>query len=241
MLDLLKKMWVLLFGKMPGNKVSVAETLPEIKSPFDELMFGGQALQKLVCDCDFKTVLDVGSGSGAHSRILADSGKQVTAIDFGTSVYAEEHAQNITFVKGNYLTHTFDSKFDLVWACHVLEHQPNPNLFLCKLLNDTAEGGILAITVPPAKQKIVGGHVTIWNAGLLLYQLVLAGNNCRSAAILRYVYNITVLVTRESIEKLPELTYDNGDIEKLLTYFPPGFTEPFNGDIKELNWDSFKR
>jgi SAM-dependent methyltransferase len=234
MFDLLKKI-----RKVDAVDNTGAVLLPELRAPFDGLMFGGLGLQKLLSDCDFETVLDVGSGAGSHSAIMADKGKQVTAIDFGTSVYAAKHKDGIEYVAGNYLTHSFGRKFDLVWACHVLEHQPNPNLFLKKLLDDTADGGILAITVPPAKQKIVGGHVTIWNAGLVLYQLVLAGNNCRSASVLRYGYNITVLVHRKPIKSLPELTYDSGDIDRLSEYFPAGLSEPFDGDINELNWDSF--
>jgi SAM-dependent methyltransferase len=214
--------------------------LPELPELFNQLKFGAHALSKLIRDCSFETALDVGSGAGAHSKIMADAGKTVTAIDFGTSVYAAEHPAGVEFVTGNYLTHKFGKQFDLVWACHVLEHQPNPNIFLQKVLSDTAEGGLIAITVPPARPKrIAGGHVTMWNAGLLLYQLVLAGNNCQGAAILCYGYNISLIVQRIPIRQLPELTYDSGDIEKLLKYFPPGLSEPFDGDISEFNWDCF--
>ena len=38
------------------------------------------ALEKLIGEYGFETVLDVGAGDGKHSRIFRDNGKQVTAI-----------------------------------------------------------------------------------------------------------------------------------------------------------------
>ena len=108
--------------------------------------------------------------------------------------------------------------------------------FLKKIFNDLKEGGILAITVPPLKHEIVGGHVTLWNAGLLLYQLVLAGFNCKEVSVKSYGYNISVVLKKQSILNYPELSYDKGDIEKLHAFFPKGFYEPFNGDVRILNW-----
>lgn len=226
--------------KTPEQQPAAAQVAPVLEPPFDTVTFGGCALQKLLQDCSFESVLDVGSGSGAHSAIFADHGKDVTAVDFGTSVYAAQHRDDVDFKAGDYLTQIFDQPFDLVWACHVLEHQVNANSFIEKLLADTAPGGILAITVPPAKDEIVGGHVSLWNGGLLLYHLVLAGNDCRHAAILRYGYNITILVRRSEINALPELSYDNGDVERLLPFLPEGLSEPFDGNIQELNWESFR-
>ena len=124
----------------------------------------------------------------------------------------------------------------LFWASHVLEHQANPNLFLKKIHSNLKENGILAITVPPLKHEIVGGHLTLWNAGLLLYQLVLAGFNCSDASILTYGYNISIIIRKRSISDFPELSFDKGDIKKLSNYFPVGFEEPFNGNIRRLNW-----
>lgn len=85
------------------------------------------------------------------------------------------------------------------------------------------------------KNEIVGGHVSIWNAGLLIYNLVMAGFDCRRAAILRYSYNISCIIEKRSIVLPKDLNYDYGDIEKLSMYLPQGLAEGFNGDIYELN------
>ena len=203
---------------------------------FDSLMFSGCALQKLLSECDFETVLDVGSGSGEHSRILAEHGKKVTAVDFGKSPYYAAHAESVTYIQGDYGEKNFPVQFDAVWASHVLEHQPNSQLFLKKLLGDCREGGGIAITVPPLKHEIVGGHVSLWNAGLLLYHLVLAGVDCRNACVLQYGYNISVIVQKKTIGDPPELCFDKGDITRLIDYFPDGLSEPFDGNIQRLSW-----
>jgi SAM-dependent methyltransferase len=199
-------------------------------------IFSELALEALLAHCVFETVLDVGSGAGVHSKIFENNGKQVTSVDFGVSAYYQRTSDNREVVLGDYYECLFKERFDLVWASHVLEHQPNVNLFLKKVFQDLKEGGWFAVTVPPLKHQIVGGHVSLWNAGLLLYHLVLAGFDCSAASIKKYGYNISIVVQKRSIQKLPDLHYDTGDINRLSQYFPPGLRERFDGDIRELNW-----
>jgi len=196
----------------------------------------GQAIQKVLDDYQFHTVLDLGAGEGLHSRIFESHGKNVTAVDLGGSVYAQRANPDFNVISGNFMEIVFDKPFDCIWCSHVLEHQLNVNTFLRRISDNLVEGGILAITVPPLKHEIVGGHVSLWNAGLLIYNLVMAGFDCRNASLLRYSYNISCIVEKKSIKLPPNLTFDAGDIEKLASYFPPGLSEGFNGDIYELNW-----
>jgi SAM-dependent methyltransferase len=209
----------------------------QIDAPFDKVPFAGETLQYFVKNFEFDTVLDIGSGEGKHSDVLKESGKKVTSIDFGKSVYFEKRDELHDCIFGDYYTYEFETKFDAIWASHVLEHQPNPNLFLSKIHRDLKENGVLAITVPPLKNEIVGGHVTLWNAGLLLYQLVMAGFNCRNASIKSYGYNVSVVITKQSITVYPDLSYDNGDINLLKHFLPQSLSEPFDGKIQILNWN----
>ena len=209
-------------------------------------MFGQIGLLYLIKNYKFKTILDIGSGQGTHANILRACKKKVTEIDLGKSYYSTKRIKN-NFIHKDYLNIKFNKKFDAIWACHVLEHQPNPNLFLKKIHKDLKNNGILVITVPPLKDYIVGGHLSLWNAGLLLYNLILAGFDCKNASIKKYDYNITVIVQKKSI-KLPKLSYDYKDVEKLIDYFPTKLRnmsnkinnglllEGFNGNIKQLNW-----
>ncbi|MDO3383256.1 class I SAM-dependent methyltransferase [Gilvimarinus algae] len=207
-----------------------------VSSPFSMLPFAGETLAYFLENFEFDTVLDIGSGSGAHSQIMADMGKVVTAVDYGTSVYFEGRESSYACLFGDYNSMEFDEQFDAVWASHILEHQLNPNIFLKKINRDLKEGGVLAVTVPPLKHQIVGGHVTLWNAGLLLYQLVMANFNCRNASIKSYGYNVSVVLKKEFIDLPSDLTYDQGDIKKLFKFLPNGTTEPFDGRIESLNW-----
>lgn len=125
--------------------------------------------------------------------------------------------------------------FDAVWACHVLEHQPNPGIFLQECRRRLKPGGLLFVTVPPMKHAIVGGHVTLWNAGLLLYQLILAGFDCSKARVGTYGYNISVIVPNDATD-LPELAYDDGDIERLARFFPVPVVHGFDGEMPNIGW-----
>lgn len=93
------------------------------------------------------------------------------------------------------------------------------------------------------KNTIVGGHVSIWNAGLILYRLILAGFDCSEASICRYGYNISVIVKKKEIYVLDKINYDKGDIRILEPYWPKEikmrhkeFDDAFYGWIKRLNW-----
>jgi len=222
---------------------------PEVKPEFAATGFATAALQKLVEGYEFHSVLDVGAGALTHSKVFAAHGKAVTAVDFGTSVYHQQRtaveAGQIVEVIGDFNQTTFDSLFDCVWASHVLEHQLNVDDFLRKIASHVREGGVIAVTVPPLKHEIVGGHVSLWNAGLLLYRLVLAGLDCSRASVRTYGYNASVIVEKKTIYSMDalDLHFDVGDIRKLARYLPPGLTfnsnaldDPFEGNIHAINW-----
>lgn len=173
----------------------------------------------------FDTVLDIGSGAGLHAAAFRAKGKSVTTISLRPPAD----------VIGDYLE-TPVEPVDCIWACHVLEHQPNPGLFLRKCFADLKDGGILAVTVPPMKPEIVGGHVSVWNAGLLLYHLVIAGFDCSRASVKSCGYNISVVVRKVGRTALPALAMDAGDIERLSHLFPFPARHGFDGNILEVNW-----
>lgn len=193
-------------------------------------MRAAYALQKLLLEYRFTTVLDIGCGDGGHSEAFRAAGKEVTSIDLAGRYTAAEHA--------DYMERHYRSPYDAIWCCHVLEHQLNAHSFLLKVFNELKEGGVLCLSVPPMKPQVVGGHVTIWNAGLLMYNLILAGFNCSSIRVKREGYNISAIIEKVAIRNFPELAYDRGDIKRLSEYFPPTCRrEGFNGNIEELAWD----
>ena len=125
-------------------------------------MLGDAALDRVLSDYSPGYVLDLGSGEGLHSDRLSLRGWDVISIDFQDAD-----------ICADYNDYPFKAEFDCIWCCHVLEHQLDVQSFLRKVYGDLREGGLLVVTVPPLKDSIVGGHVSLWNAGLLLYRLVL--------------------------------------------------------------------
>lgn len=197
-------------------------------------MHADLALYKLLGEYDFATVIDVGCGTCEHARVFRNSGKIVTTIALS------EPAEII----GDFMD-TELSPVNCIWASHVLEHQRNAGAFLERCFDLLTDGGVLAITVPPLKHEIVGGHVSLWNAGILLYNLILAGFDCSNAAVKTYGYNVSVIVEKQPIEFIDNvrLNMDSGDIVTLAPYFPIIETnlrpvgEGFGGQIKSVNWD----
>lgn len=184
----------------------------------------GAALERFVAQAP-ATVLDIGAGGGEYAVAMREAGLAVTTLDLG-------HPADIA---GNYMDTPFAAPFDGLWASHVLEHQPDAGAFLRKMRQDVKPGGLVCITVPPAKPKIVGGHLTLWNAGLLLYNLILAGFDCSQARVGTYGYNISVLVRRVDAV-LPQLRYDKGDIESLAPFFPLPVRQGFDGQLPNIGW-----
>jgi SAM-dependent methyltransferase len=211
------------------------EPLAHVRPEFRHLTNSAAGIQKLLDEFTFETVLDVGCGAGQQTDIFLKHGKQVTTVDYGRSVYFETNHGPTTTLIGEFCNMHFDGQYDCVWASHILEHQTNAGLFLNKLHSVTKEDGVICVTVPPVHHRVLGGHVSLWTGGLLLYNLVLAGFDCKHASILRYGFNITVIVKKRSVD-VPDLVYDKGDVDAIAEFLPAGLKEGFDGNITRLNW-----
>lgn len=199
------------------------------------LLTSHEAMSKLLKEYEFDTVLDVGCGMGLHMRQFLKAGKAVTGIDF-----------NICFKKLNdqviyddFITHEFSLQYDCVWCSHSLEHQMNVGKYLGKIFKVLKDGGILALTVPAANfDRIIPGHVTVWNVGLLLYNLIENGFNCKTAIAFNDGSDCSVIVRKEAIK--------NYDHTRIKEYLPEGLQFEktryggfaFKGNIKSIHWCS---
>ena len=201
-------------------------------------MLADQAFRKLLKDYKFKTVLDIGYGDAEQTKEFVKAGKIVTAVDYNPRT----EVKGVNTIVGDFMNHRqfpIEETYDCVWCSHVLEHQMNPKTFLTRIGRVAAEGGVIAITVPPMKHQIVGGHLTWWNAGKLLYTLVLSGFDCSGCSIKQYGYNISIILRNNQIQNFDwsTLKYNKHDLKKLEPYFPFKLKGHFfNGDIKKLNW-----
>lgn len=178
------------------------------------------------------TILDIGAGeTQVHSNMFRNTGFKVDTVDF---------FKDSTYI-GDFNKVEIPIQYDAVWASHCLEHQLNVNIFLKKIVKVTKVGGFVAITVPPLKHQIVGGHVNLWNPGLLIYNMVLAGLDCSNIKIKTYGYNISAIVQKTNVQiPFDKLCYDWPDLTILNSFFPKEITYEkncvFDGQINQLNW-----
>lgn len=187
---------------------------------------GGEALERFLRYDDVRTVLDIGSGPGRHAALIRESGRTVTTLSLTPPAD----------ILSDYLTYRPPGQFDGIWASHVLEHQPNVNLFLRKCFDDLRRDGVLAVSVPPLNHNLVDGHLTLWNAGVLLYNLIIAGFDCSKARVGGYEYDISVIVRKVPARLPDDLRYDAGDIEKIAHLFPFAASQGADGRVGDIDW-----
>jgi SAM-dependent methyltransferase len=170
-------------------------------------------------------VLDIGSGRGEHAIIMRKAGLDVTCVDIG---YEPD-------IRGNYMD-VACGLYDSIWCSHVLEHCTNVGDFLAKVRRELDLGGLLCITVPPYRPRLVGGHINLFTEGTLVYNLILAGFDCSKARVGVYGYNISVLVRNLPAILPDDLAYDKGDIERLAKFFPWPVHQAIDGHLGSVRW-----
>jgi len=209
-------------------------------------MRGAIAIQKLVEDFRFDRVLDIGMGAGEQSNFFLDRGKTVCGVDLCRSAHYRASKvfpngrERFSLLTGDFMGIPQEQlgTFDCVWACHILEHALSPVAFLRKMLLSANTGGVVAIVVPPPHDTLLGGHLNLYNAGQVAYQMVMAGFNCAEAKIHTDQHDIAVIAPVNPIESLGDLDMDTGDIRRLAPFLPPIFRqEGCNAKfIGEYNW-----
>ena len=171
-------------------------------------------------------VLDIGAGASDEIACLNKRALLLDVCDYAiTGVRFEAWPER-------------PQQYDGIFCSHTLEHVRNVGIFLDKIYRSLKIGGILGLVVPPAKQEIVGGHLTIWNAGLLLYNLIRAGFDCSEASVASYDYNVAVVMRKKhAMYSATLLREDIGDIETLREFFPIPASQGFNGQISSVRWE----
>ena len=113
-----------------------------------------------------KTVLDVGCAQGTLALRLAEEGHDVCAMDIRPQFleYARSRYEcgNIEFIAANSMDHTWDRRFDLIFANQILEHLVHPGRFVRKLASWLEPGGRLICTTPNA--RYVMSHLPTFTA-----------------------------------------------------------------------------
>lgn len=99
------------------------------------------------------SVLELGPGPGAMTRVLLDRGHRVTVVENDPQALEALHTTGVEVICGNldstdWLAALEGRKFDTVLACDVLEHLRKPEDVLQRLSEFVAPMGRLVISVP---------------------------------------------------------------------------------------------
>lgn len=123
------------------------------------------------------TVLDIGAGSGTLGRVLNRAGKSVSIDGVEPNAFAVELAKPYyrTLYTGFAQDHYGSIKnkvYDYVVLADVIEHIPNPAIFLTELLDNLPESTKLIISIPniafgAARLALMNGFFDYVDSGLL--------------------------------------------------------------------------
>jgi len=118
-----------------------------------------------------KTVADIGCGDGWASVELKHRGAIVTAVD----ILPEGHYKLDRIVEQGIHYSSLGIRglegehYDLAWCYHVLEHIPNPTLFLSDIRK---VADVLCLAVPKCTPEgFAKGHINMYNMPLLVEHL----------------------------------------------------------------------
>lgn len=134
-------------------------------------------------------------------------------------------------------------RYDGIWCSHTLEHSANPGIFLGRIKGIASDKALICITVPPLRHDNTIGHLTMWNAGTLLLNLVKVGFDCSQARVRRSGYNISVILQNSLPSAGGELDAPRSQLE-IQQRMPEGIVwrrsvrgvSYFNGKIRRMNW-----
>jgi 2-polyprenyl-3-methyl-5-hydroxy-6-metoxy-1,4-benzoquinol methylase len=186
-------------------------------------------LKEIIKNHKFDTVLDLGCGIGDLFINLDLLGIKYngTGVDF--LPISEVQSDKFKYIQCNINEWKSDEKYDFVISSHVIEHNPDTESFLNNFFSHTKEGGIFCIIWPNPKYSIVGGHVHIFNMGLMLYNIIRTGIDCSNIRMYKSGYNLCIVGEVKRFT-LPELTFNRHEIEILEKYFPFPAVHGFDGN-----------
>jgi 2-polyprenyl-3-methyl-5-hydroxy-6-metoxy-1,4-benzoquinol methylase len=102
---------------------------------------------------DFSTVLDVGCGNGWVSKKLIPLGKKVISMDISSAnpvkaLREVSHQNHAGLIADVYNIPLKENSIDCIIASEILEHVPDPELFINNLIKLLKNSGKLIITTP---------------------------------------------------------------------------------------------
>lgn len=105
-------------------------------------------------------VLEIGSGTGFLLSKIKQLGYDVLGVEPGQHCLIAKEKYGVDIIHDFFPTKHIDTSFDIIVMTNVLEHIPNPSLFLKSLYSYLNEDGILIISVPDEEPFITNGDIS---------------------------------------------------------------------------------
>lgn len=141
-----------------------------IKNPYLHII-------NLAIDRD-QQILDVGCGTGYITNLLAQMHPdcKFTAIDFangidyGRAFARQQGTDNVTWIKADFLEHSFDQQYDVIVCQGVFHHMIDPDSTLQKLKDSCRPGGKIVFGVYHPFGKILKQLIDLDYASHILWE-----------------------------------------------------------------------
>lgn len=132
----------------------------------------------------------------------------------------------------NNLSNVLPNSVDVI-ALSQLHRQRNVGIYFDIAFDALKTGGELVVCVPSFSNCIGSGNTNnLWNAGTLLYNLVLAGFDCKSARLATFTNEIQLYLVKTD-RNVPKSVA----LATLNDFFPNEVFQHFDGNILEVNWN----
>lgn len=145
-----------LLAKYTQDAPNMTEGLPEKVERDKDVAACRRRVMDLIPMFSGDRILDVGPACGWEIKELSERfGGHVTAV----TLFSEEadvlmaggFCEDVLVGDMHELPESWDERFGLVFASHVLEHSPAPYIFLCETARVLMPGGVLFLVMPNAE------------------------------------------------------------------------------------------
>lgn len=148
----------------------------------------------------------------------------------GAEVIATDHRPSLMEFEGVSLSDAAISTCDIVILSE-LHRQRNVGSYLDRAFSLLKVDGVCILFCPAYSNSVGSGNTSsLWNAGYIIYNLILAGFDCKKSKVSTFENEIQLTAYKTNrVSKGVSI----GDVAD---FFPLEVYQHFNGNIKELNW-----
>lgn len=150
-----------------------------------------------------KKVLDVASGTGYGSQLIAQYADVVDGLDYSEQAvkYAQEHfpAKNLTYAQGDAQAMPYDDKsFDVVVSLETIEHLPQPEKFVSEVKRILKPDGVFVVSTPNDAEFMDGNEFHVHEFQFPELERLIAENFSHSQYYFQGTYFAAGIFKKES-------------------------------------------